>query len=451
MKTLRIVISVVFISIILLPLLFFNFTPDTVSLIDNRKLAENPFASDGDLTQNIENYVNDRIGFRDTMISAYTTLNDKLFGKMVHPSYSYGKDGFVFGAGITTSNSFGDFHTAFADMVKSVQDYCENRDVPFLFVFNPAKPAVYPDKIAKGVNYNREWVTMFFAELDKRGINYLDNTETLSSLSKTGTEGFNKQFDANHWNDIGAFYGTQKMLERLNEQIPAIHVNDLSEFSVSETLETSLLVSNFPIHEYVPLVKLRNSYQTLTSEYASELELHPSHRGFGYYINAAREAEDSPKTLVFQGSYMNGKGYKYLINALGEYIHIHDYQNVIDFPYYFNIFQPECVIFEAGEYTLSNHYFDYENMKAIDYNPPLSSLIKTEYTTIDIASQNITVEKGNTLTKIKWETDDTYHYAWLTLDQTYDMKAVPGGYQVTVETSRFESANNSLTIFVSDN
>lgn len=151
-----------FAIVIMLPLLFFNLTPNSVSLIDNRKLAENPFSEEGDLTANIEMYVSDRIGFRDTMISTYIILNDKIFGKMVHPSYTYGKGGYVFGGGITTENDFGEFHIAFADMVKSIQDYCERRNIPFLFVFNPAKPAVYQDKIAEGINYNREWVDLFF-------------------------------------------------------------------------------------------------------------------------------------------------------------------------------------------------------------------------------------------------------------------------------------------------
>lgn len=34
---------------------------------------------------------------------------------------------------------------------------------------------------------------------------------------------------------------------------------------------------------------------------------------------------------------MNGYGYKYLQNAFGEYIYVHDYQNILNFPYYYNI------------------------------------------------------------------------------------------------------------------
>ena len=108
MKIIKIFTILIFFSLIIVPIVSFNFEPNSASTIDNRMLTENPFsaealASGGDLTENIQSYVNDRIGFRDDMILAYTVLNDKIFGKMTHPSYTYGKEGYVFGAGLTLS------------------------------------------------------------------------------------------------------------------------------------------------------------------------------------------------------------------------------------------------------------------------------------------------------------------------------------------------------------
>ena len=39
-----------------------------------------------------------------------------------------------------------------------------------------------------------------------------------------------------------------------------------------------------------------------------------------------------------------------------EYIGVHDYQNVLNLDYYFNIFQPS-IVFEVAEYTFSDSYF----------------------------------------------------------------------------------------------
>lgn len=447
MKIVKIISIILFFVIVVTPLCFFNTQTNSVSVIDNRRLTENPFSIEGDLTENIQNYINDRIGFRDEIITAYTVLNDKVFGKMVHPSYKYGKDGYVFGAGLTTVNNFGDFHIAFADMVAEIQAYCDERNVPFLFVFNPAKPAVYQDKIADGVNYNREWVDLFFAELEKRNINYLDNTEIFVQLRENGVEGFNQKYDANHWNDLGAFYGTQAMLKELSRVCDAIHINELEEFSVSEQQQTSLLVSKFPINEYVPAHDLKVPTINLYDDYFAELDIHQQFRGFGYWVNSSDGVKNTPKTLVFQGSYMNGHGQKYMINAFQEYIFVHDYQNVLNFPYYFNIFQPECVIFEVAEYTLNSGYFDYEQMKNLDYSPSISKMQKDEYALVDIEHEDIVIEKGNTLTKITWNTDQVYPYLWACLDDTYDMQKVEGGYQTTIETERYESSENSLKIY----
>jgi len=443
-----------FLAIIAAPILTFNFKEDTESLIDNRKLAGNPFLEEnlsqgGDLSDQIENYVNDRIGFRDDMILAYTILNDKLFHKMVHPSYTYGKDGYVFGAGLTVDNPYSEYHEAFADMVKKIQDYCDARNIPFLFAFNPAKPAVLTEYIPAGTNYDRAWVDSFLAALDERDVNYIDNTLLLREKTKEGEAVFNQKYDANHWNDLGAYYGTNAMLKTLKNDSPKIHVNTLEELTISKTLQTSLLVSEFPINEWIPAISIDMTLNTDNClKYDEELIRHPSYRGFGYFVNEERASEGAPKALVFQGSYMNGLGSKYLANGFSEYIYVHDYQNVIDFPYYFNIFQPDCVIFEVAEYTINNNYFDYDHMRTMELNPVLQDVfedcIKEERQSI--GEDSISVERGETLTKIQWLCDEPADYAWLKVDIEYDMKRVGNGYEVTIPTEVYDQNMDGFCI-----
>lgn len=457
MKLTKITTIVLFIVIILAPIIAFNFEEDAISSIDNRNLAANPFSPDqlnneSDLTDNIENFINDRIGFRDDMVLAYTILNDKLFNKMVHPSYVYGKDGYVFGAGLSVNNPYTEYHEAFADMVKAIQDYCDARNVPFLFVFNPAKPAVLTDYIPTGLNYDRTWVNLFLEALDKRHIRYIDNTSLLQEKTNAGEIVFNQKYDANHWNDLGAYYGTNAMLAELKKSIPTIHINSLNELNVTEKIQTSLPVSEFPINESVPSISINmdlnsDDYPT----YAEELYRHPSYTGFGYYINKSRIQDGSPQALVFQGSYMNGYGYKYLANAFSKYVYVHDYQNVIDFPYYYNIFQPDCVIFEVAEYTLSNTYFSYDNMRAMDLNPILKTAIDESSKQVKhpLIESNLSIDKGDLLTIIQWETDTPADYVWLKLDQEYDMKKTENGYVVTISSQTYEENVDNLQIVTS--
>lgn len=459
MKSIKAFTVFLFSLILLVPLAAFNFCPHTSSAIDNRMLAENPFSqetleSSTDLTQNIENYVNDRIGFRDEMILGYTVLNDQVFGKMVHPSYTYGKDGYVFGSGLTTAeNSYSDFHETFADLVKQIQDYCTERDIPFLFVFNPAKPAVLSDYLPDGIQYDRTWVDQFFDALDERGVRYVDNTQTLREKTEQGETVFNRKYDANHWNDLGAYYGTNAILQELAKDFSSIQLNDIEDFTVSETLQTSLPVSQFPIYEMVPSIQIdRSAITEQTSLFKDELKMNASYHTFGYYINQQKTEAGAPKALVFQGSYMNNFGYKYLANAFGEYIHIHDYQNILDFPYYYSIFKPDCVIFEVAEYTFSSTYFSYEGMTQLQMNPPVSSLLASGKASTEQTLENdsISVEVGDQLTQIHWIPDASYEYVWLSLEgEEYDMQKNDLGYTATILTETYH-ANQSLEVTAFD-
>lgn len=444
MQQIKRITVLLFTLVLLVPLLTFNLEPESVSEIDNRMLAAYPLTegATGDLTEQVEDFVGDRIGLRDQMILGYTVLNDALFGKMVHPSYSYGTDGYVFGAGLTVNNPYTEFHEAFADMVKAIQDYCDERNVPFLFVFEPAKPAVLQEYIAEGVNYDRSWVEEFFRALDARGVRYLDNTETLTALHQSGEVVFNRKYDANHWNDWGAYHGCNAVLEALGLQMPQVGALAQSEILLDWEVKTSLPVSLFPIDEEVPKITVLAETEDLTALYSAEVERHSSYRAFGYYVNQKRLDEGAPRALVFQGSYMNNFGIKYLSAGFGEYVYVHDYQNVMELPYYFNIFQPECVIFEVAEYTFTETYFSLAKMQQLQWNDVLDPVAAAAGE--PIAWEAVTVEQGEMLTKLTLELDG--EAAWLTAGETYDLRQRDGFFEVTVPNEALDA--ETLTLYV---
>lgn len=55
-------------------------------------------------------------------------------------------------------------------------------------------------------------------------------------------------------------------------------------------------------------------------DYHGEVALDDRYHAFAHLVNDAVSESDTPRTLAFQGSYMNGKGWPYLGNALHEYI-----------------------------------------------------------------------------------------------------------------------------------
>lgn len=447
MKGVKVFTLIVFFAIIAVPLALFNFKPGAVSDIDNRKLAENPFGSGADksvnLQKRIDNYVNDRIGLREEMIQGYTILNDLLFHKMVHPSYIYGKDGYIFGAGITTKNDFGEYHIVLADMIKKIQDYCTQRKVSFVLMFDPSKPSILTDKLPSSVNYDRGAVEQFLKELDKRGVNYVDNTTYLKQINDSGIAVFNKKYDANHWNDDGAFYGTQNVLKKLKETNPSVHINEQSEFNISTDTAKYLSLSRFPINETVPKYTAKLGTSDLYRDY-SDLTLDKNYHSFSYTVNKTRKNEGCPKALIFQGSYMYTYGHKFFESSFSECIQVHNYQNVINFPYYYNLFKPQVVVFELADFTMTNSYFNMDKMKQAIYNLTYKSVEKSPKEERSLPYDGIEIKKHDKLTDITWHTDEEFDCVWLAMDNKYDMVKTADGYTVTVYTSEKEKFDGKL-------
>lgn len=457
MKYIRIFVVAIFIAMMFVPLLCMNTQPEVASEIDNRMLAENPFSpevrnrEDADLTDDIDSYLSDRIGFRDEMLLANTVINDSLFGKMDHPTYAYGKDGYVFFSSMVPEQ-MSDYHIAFADMVEAVQNYCHERGVPFVFAFDPEKKSVYNDFLPQGVHYNNDWVSEFLAELDKRNINYVDNTQILVERKNEGEAVFNQKYNAGHWNDLGAFYGVNNILKSVQQFFPEVHLNEQDEFDIEYVLNTSLQVSQFPIHEEEPVFTVKHDEtENLTELYREETKMNEQYRAFIYTVNEAQKQNGSPKTLVFQGSYMNGMGYKFFENSLGEYIAVHDYQNILNLPYYFNLYQPECVIFEVAEYTFSSTYFDYETMQSIHWNPELVGYVPGHMVNElqRLSADAVSVERGNVFTTIRWNAEQAYDYVWLIAGGEFDMALVDPEqnlYEASIPNENFDQSWNDLYI-----
>ena len=368
------IIDIVFIMICLafvaVPFLCMNRHEDVTSEIDNRKLVEAPSFGVEGFTVDYEEYLRDRIGFRDKIVNAYNVFNDRAFHELTHPIYTYGQDGYVFFT-MHRNNPYGDYPTVYADMVKKLQDYCENRGSYFYFLFDPEKISVYRNYLPKGVNYDDSWVDEMFRYMDELGINYINNTQLLMDKSKS-EQVFNKVYDAGHWNDLGMFYATNALWERIHQDIPAVTPMKKNEFTIRQVEETVLPTSEFKISELVPEFKLKQKIKKEAKQRYGEIKIDPSHPAYTYEINTAKAANDYPKLLMFQGSYYN-RGARFIASRSSTYIGVHSYQNVLELPYYYNIYKPDVVVLDAAEYVFTDDFFDSSIMKKLDYNPSLSN------------------------------------------------------------------------------
>lgn len=422
MKKLKRLFILVFMLLLFLPLIFFNWKNEYISIIDNRMLKKFPSKENlvgKDITDYIQNYINDRIGGREKIINVYTILNDKLFNIMEHPTYTYGKNGYIFFK-MSRNIEYQEYHRQFAETIKKIQVYCEERGVPFYFVFNPEKKCVYSEYLPEGVNYNRDWVNKLMSDLDELGVNYIDNSNFLKERAKEEFV-FNRKYDAGHWNDLGAFLGMNNVYEKIHQENPKFLILSENYYDKLSKVEESLRVSYFKINEEVPNWELKTNYENISEQYINEIKRNNSFRHFVYYKNLNQEAKDSLKLLIFHGSYLNSRS-KFLIPTVKEYIGIHNYQNILDIPYYFNIFKPDLAIFEVAEYTVKDYYFSTKKMSKLDFPPFLDEHKKRQAKIISDIDIKINIEKGNKIAKITMSSlPKSARYIYLSIKgETYD-------------------------------
>lgn len=362
MKKLKILFISIFSLILILPITFFNFQKDYISELDNRKLAELPsFEMSDKYNKSLLSYIDDRYGGRTTALGYYPIFNDRVFGELTHPLYMYGKDGHIFfrpGDEI----SYTSYHQNFADYIVKMRDYVESKGSKFYLMINPEKSSVYREDLPAGLNYNRDWIEQFEAELSKYKINFVDNTVVLKEKSKS-EDVYNRKFDAGHWNDLGAFYGVNNLLDTISKDFSSVEKLTFDDFDIKEKEEPYLKLSEFPIYEKTPefILKDEELYGDLSQNY-DYIDLDENYSTFSYWKNNNPEQMSLPKTLVYQGSYLNGRE-KYLKSRFSDYIAIHNYQNVFNIVEHFEEFNPDIVIFEVAEYTFNESYFAEESMK----------------------------------------------------------------------------------------
>ena len=381
MKRIYILKIVIFLTILILPIININLKPNQISEIDNKNLIELSDVLSGDFTTNTETFIEDRIGFRTTMINSYTKVMDFLFNHMVHPSYQNGKNGYIFSK-LSRENVDYEYQEVYSDFILKVQNYCEDRNIDFLYAVEPSKLSIYPEYLPDGVNYQNLNLNYFLDLLNKKDINYVFTGDSLVK-AKVDYQVFDKKFDANHWNETGAIVGISSILDKLNEINSSVDKFDINNYSIDTKVNKTLPVSYFPIEEETIIYNQNNTNIKIIDTYNDKIKISEQHRNFAHYINESKP--DAPKILVFAGSYFNEK-HKFLNESFSEFILVHNYENIFDIDYYINLFNPDMVLFESTEYTHNSNYFDINIMREITYNENLSiysNLIKSEFTSID--------------------------------------------------------------------
>ena len=390
-KILFLAVSTIFLAV---PMLTTNLKPNQVSFFDNRNLREFPALQiyDG-FRSGIEGYVSDRVGFRTEMITLYQRFCDTVFHKLVHPSYVYGKDGYIMSPWDLTTYQHLDADTEYienyTDYLESLNQFCHDMDAEFLFFLCPNKETIYPEYFPDGYNVkdqpNRS--ELIIQQLEKKGVPYLSPKDLFLKL-KSEHQLYNVKYDAGHWNATGTFYGQQQIIHYLNEDFPEMGELQWDEFEVTQTRVQSLPMSYFAIDEMVPTHTLIYTDAVRDLEIFNQIELIvPNHYRF-YYKNETALRNGAPKVLIFGDSYFEASD-KYYENHCSELVMLHSL-NMPNLEYYISLFQPDIVIYEAVERVLQ--LSDWDSFKAEKRYYTLDGLQNNAYETDKVFAEQVLLD-----------------------------------------------------------
>lgn len=233
-KAINYIFIIVCASIILVPILYFNWEPNQISKSENRQLAELGSLKDGFSTfmKSVDSYVNDRIGFRDQAVQLNREVTIKYLNYR-HDKVLLGDDGWLFYyedlQDYTGTNNSAASVDRYIAILKRIDAWCKERDIQFVFAVGPNKSTIYYDYMPEYVRQAE--VTLLDSLLEKaEQEDLLIVCPKQELLDHKDEQELYMRLDT-HWNSLGSRY----MLEQL---IDALELPEY-DFSISTTQTAS--------------------------------------------------------------------------------------------------------------------------------------------------------------------------------------------------------------------
>ncbi len=394
---LNIAFIVIFVLILVLPVCFINTKPFQVSEMENKTLAEWPGLSWTMSTDTaLEEYVNDRIGFREEAIVIYTRLHDWLFDVMIHPLFMYGRDGHIFYKDKDYVTAYQHLNTdeeyldSFVGFLQDTKDYLDGKDIRFLYYLCPDKKTIYGEYFPETINVDTTRPSVLLYLKDKLAETDIDYVVPDAELLEAKQNGYvyNRMYDATHWNEDGAFLGHTLADAYVQEWFDDVKPLSMDDYTREMVEMDSLDIAKFPIHEQVPLISLKND----TSSDATSI-LEPFLQNicytttfYSHYIN--ENVPNNRVLLVFTDSYFQAHQ-KYYNNRFREVYFVHR-QNYDYLQYFVNLVFPDMVIFETAERSISSEFPLLCDFTDYMYEPSY-----TELTGMDVNALQEALEEGS--------------------------------------------------------
>ncbi|MCR5773020.1 MAG: hypothetical protein K6G87_17485 [Butyrivibrio sp.] len=302
---------------LMLPLMFVNIDEEAISEQENRPLTQFPelFVYD-DLNMNysvaMDNYLNDRIGFRDQLIMANALIQYNVFGRMENGDrYRLGPDGefnIIEEGVVETYQHLNLYSEAEVDNIvnsfQTVDDYLEDKNIDFYYMMCYDKETIYPEYFPDSViQYGDISRTdqIINGLTDHSSVTVVPVKEKFIS-QKSNYELYSKYGDPVHWTWRGAFYGYSLLMNTINQNksgniYPVLKEEDFDISLTDQGMSFYFGVSRENISEEFVLKNTSNVLCSNASDY------YPSFAGYNTYYHTNEKVDNDTRCLVICNSF----------------------------------------------------------------------------------------------------------------------------------------------------
>lgn len=300
MKKFNVIFIIVYFTVIAIPALsmpfFFN-----AKNTENRKLASFPSILKEErintsFTEDLDDFVNDRIGFRQFLVSMNTGLKTGVFKHSTEDDIILGKDGWLYYS--ADLNDYMNIQTLsdrninnIANSIEMINESLSDNGVTFVFTVIPNKSTVYPEYMPDTYIRSNNCSNLDALEkaLGSKNVNYADVRSRLLSEDKQLY-----QAKDSHWTYEGALAGYDEIMKASGIEY---NIFDGLCFTEKQDWESDLAVMLYSVNA-------KEDYQKYP-EYEFKYE-YTSHEKEPDSITLKTEnTDENGRAVIYRDSFMN--------------------------------------------------------------------------------------------------------------------------------------------------
>lgn len=228
---------------------------------ENRQLIAKPEFDPGTLdeyTEIFDHYYSDNFSLRTNLINFLNVYEYRIYGESPKPGLvTVGKDGWFY-----ATKSKANYENAYVyndETLDKIEkelvartEWCEKLGAKYYTVIVPNKMNVYPEYLPRTIIKKGD-VGIYDQLINFNSnpkINIVGLKESILEHKNDGFLLYQKTGD--HWTDYGAFFGYEKILQRLSKDFPELKAQSLNEFDISINNKEGNMAKKISLAEEYP-------------------------------------------------------------------------------------------------------------------------------------------------------------------------------------------------------